>query len=287
MLVIFRWIRNQAHFLLFILLLLSSVTQIFRYHIYQHSIYFGQALGAQRQLDAWKSDIKSYFNLKNVNQQLIAENTLLKQQLNWNLTFNSPRRDSTYRDTNTGNFVKYEYIQARVIRNSVQEQNNFIILDRGFKDGIKRHMSVVSPMGIVGVVVESAEHYSLVMSVLNSKFEITPYFYDLKTSQGVISWNGEDPTVVDLEEVNRFVNVRNGMKLFTSNYSLLFPAGIPIGTIVSSNSNLKSNFHRIKVKLATDFGQLDVVSVIKNTYQKELDVLNQAIPSSNTEDKND
>jgi rod shape-determining protein MreC len=287
MLVIFRWIRNQAHFLLFILLLLSSVTQIFRYHIYQHSIYFGQALGAQRQLDAWKSDIKSYFNLKNVNQQLIAENTLLKQQLNWNLTFNSPRRDSTYRDTNTGNFVKYEYIQARVIRNSVREQNNFIILDRGFKDGIKRHMSVVSPMGIVGVVVESAEHYSLVMSVLNSKFEITPYFYDLKTSQGVISWNGEDPTVVDLEEVNRFVNVRNGMKLFTSNYSLLFPAGIPIGTIVSSNSNLKSNFHRIKVKLATDFGQLDVVSVIKNTYQKELDVLNQAIPSSNTEDKND
>lgn len=287
MLVIFRWIRNQAHPLLFVLLLFSAVTQIVRYHFYQHSIYFGQALGAHRQLDAWKSDIKSYFNLKNVNQQLIAENTLLKQQLNWNLTFNSPKRDSAYRDTNTGNFVKYEYIQARVIRNSVQEQNNFIILDRGFKDGIKRHMSVVSPMGIVGVVVESAEHYSMVMSVLNSKFEITPYFYDLKTSQGVISWNGEDPTLVDLEEVNRFVKVKNGMKLFTSNYSLLFPAGIPIGTIVSSNSNLKSNFHRIKVKLATDFGQLDVVSVVKNTHQKELDVLNQAIPSSNTEENND
>ncbi len=287
MLVIFRWIRNQAHSLLFVLLLFSAVTQIVRYHFYQHSIYFGQALGAHRQLDAWKSDIKSYFNLKNVNQQLIAENTLLKQQLNWNLTFNSPKRDSAYRDTNTGNFVKYEYIQARVIRNSVQEQNNFIILDRGFKDGIKRHMSVVSPMGIVGVVVGSAEHYSLVMSVLNSKFEITPYFYDLKTSQGVISWNGEDPTLVDLEEVNRFVKVKNGMKLFTSNYSLLFPAGIPIGTIVSSNSNLKSNFHRIKVKLATDFGQLDVVSVVKNTHQKELDVLNQAIPSSNTEENND
>jgi rod shape-determining protein MreC len=148
-------------------------------------------------------------------------------------------------------------------------------------------MSVVSPMGIVGVVVESAEHYSLVMSVLNSKFEITPYFFDLKTSQGVISWNGEDPTVVDLEEVNRFVKVKNGMKLFTSNYSLLFPAGIPIGTIVSSSSNLKSNFHRIKVKLATDFGQLDVVTVIKNIHQKELDVLNNTIPQNNEEDNHD
>ena len=287
MLVIFRWIRNQAHPLLFALLLLSAVTQIFRYHFYQHSIYFGQALGAHRQLDQWKSDVKSYFNLREVNQQLIAENTLLKRQLNWNLTFNSPKRDSSYTDDKTGNLVKYEYIQARVIRNSVQNQNNFIILDRGFKDGIKRHMSVVSPMGIVGVVVESAEHYSLVMSVLNSKFEITPYFYDLKTSQGVISWNGEDPTVVDLEEVNRFVKVKNGMKLFTSNYSLLFPAGIPIGTIVSSSSNLKSNFHRIKVKLATDFGQLDVVTVIKNIHQKELDVLNNAIPANNEDNNND
>jgi rod shape-determining protein MreC len=136
----------------------------------------------------------------------------------------------------------------------------------------------------VGVVVESAEHYSLVMSVLNSKFEITPYIFDLKTSQGVISWNGEDPTMVDLEEVNRFVKVKTGMKLFTSNYSLLFPAGIPIGTIVKSSSNLKSNFHRITVKLATDFGQLDVVTVIKNIHQKELDVLNQAIPADKEED---
>jgi rod shape-determining protein MreC len=286
MLVIFRWIRNQAHPLLFVLLLLSAVTQIFRYHFYQHSIYFGQALGAHRQLDQWKADVKSYFNLREVNNQLVQENTLLKQQLNWNLTFSSPRRDSSYQDDKTGNLVKYEYIQARVIRNSVQDQNNFIILDRGFKDGIKRHMSVVSPMGIVGVVVESAEHYSLVMSVLNSKFEITPYFYDLKTSQGVISWNGEDPTTVDLEEVNRFVKVKTGMKLYTSNYSLLFPAGIPIGTIVYSNSNLKSNFHRIKVKLATDFGQLDVVTVVKNIHQKELDVLNQAI-SANPENQTD
>ena len=117
MLVIFRWIRNQAHPLLFVLLLVSAVTQIFRYHFYQHSIYFGQALGAHRQIDQWKSDVKSYFNLRQVNQQLIGENTLLKQQLNWNLTYNSPKRDSAYQDDKTGNFVKYEYIQARVIRN--------------------------------------------------------------------------------------------------------------------------------------------------------------------------
>jgi hypothetical protein len=36
--------------------------------------------------------------------------------------------------------------------------------------------------------------------------------------------------------------------------------------------------------LATDFGQLDVVTVIKNIHQKELDVLNQAIPADKKDD---
>ena len=279
MLVIFRWIRNQAYPLLYVLLLLSAVTQIFRYHFYQHSIYFGHALGIHRSIDVWRSGITSYFKLRTTNEQLVKENGLLRNQLNWNLTSNSPKGASTYKDTFTNTLIKYEYIPARVIRNSVNEQNNFIVLDRGYKDGIKKHMSVICPMGIVGVVVEYAAHYSLVMSVLNSKFEITPYFYNLKISQGVISWDGEDPNYVELEEVNRFVKLKNGMKLYTSNYSLLFPAGIPIGTIAKSESNLKSNFYSIKVKLATDFSQLDVVTVIKNIHQNELDVLNEIIPT--------
>jgi rod shape-determining protein MreC len=254
------------------------VTQIFRYHFYQQSIYFSHALGVHRKLDEWRSDVTGYFMLKTTNEQLVNENNLLRNQLNWNLTSNSPKGSSNYTDTFTNTLIKYEYIPARVIRNSVNEQNNFIILDRGYKDGIKKHMSVICPMGIVGVVVESAAHYSLVMSVLNSKFEITPYFYNLKISQGVISWNGDDPSYVDLEEVNRFVKLKEGMKLYTSNYSLLFPAGIPIGTIEKTESNLKSNFYKIKVKLATDFSQLDVVTVVKNIHQDELDLLNNIIP---------
>ena len=64
-------------------------------------------------------------------------------------------------------------------------------------------------------------------------------------------------------------------------------AGIPIGSIESTSSNLKSNFHKIKVKLATDFSQLDVVSVVRNIHQKELDVLNQITPTDNSESNSD
>ncbi len=278
MLVIFRWIRNQAYPLLFALLFLSAWSQILRFHLYQQSIYFNQYLGFYRQIDSWKSDITQYFDLEEKNQKLINENQLLKDQLNWNLTDYSPKRDISYLDSITNSIVKYHYIKARVIRSSVNEQNNFIILDQGYENGVKQHMSVVSPMGIVGIVLESTAHYSLVMSVLNSKFEITPYFKELQSSHGVINWNGEDSRYVELEEVNRFVKVKNGMQLFTSNYSLIFPAGIPIGTIVKSSSNLKANFFTIKVKLATDFSKIDWVSVVKNNQQEEIDKLDNAIP---------
>ena len=284
MLVIFRWIRNQAYPLLFALLFLSAWSQILRFHLYQQSIYFNQSLGFYRQIDSWKSDITQYFGLREKNQELVYENQLLKDQLNWNLTDYSPKRNDSYLDSITNTIVKYEYIKARVIRNSVGEQNNFIVLDQGYENGVKQHMSVVSPMGIIGIVVESTAHYSLVMSVLNSKFEITPYFKELKASHGVINWNGEDPRYVELEEVNRFVKVKNGMKLFTSNYSLIFPAGIPIGTIVKSSSNLKANFFTIKVKLATDFSKIDMVSVVKNIQQEEIDQLDNSIPTKDDRD---
>lgn len=284
MLVIFRWIRNQAYPLLFALLFLSAWSQILRFHLYQQSIYFNQSLGFYRQIDSWKSDITQYFGLQEKNQELIHENQLLKDQLNWNLTDYSPKRNNSYLDSITNTIVKYEYIKARVIRSSVGEQNNFIVLDQGYENGVKQHMSVVSPMGIIGIVVESTAHYSLVMSVLNSKFEITPYFKELKASHGVINWNGEDPRYVELEEVNRFVKVKNGMQLFTSNYSLIFPAGIPIGTIVKSSSNLKANFFTIKVKLATDFSKIDMVSVVKNIQQEEIDQLDNTIPTKDDRD---
>lgn len=284
MLVIFRWIRNQAYPLLFALLFLSAWSQILRFHLYQQSIYFNQSLGFYRQIDSWKSDITQYFGLQEKNQELIYENQLLKDQLNWNLTDYSPKRNNSYLDSITNTIVKYEYIKARVIRSSVGEQNNFIVLDQGYENGVKQHMSVVSPMGIIGIVVESTAHYSLVMSVLNSKFEITPYFKELKASHGVINWNGEDPRYVELEEVNRFVKVKNGMQLFTSNYSLIFPAGIPIGTIVKSSSNLKANFFTIKVKLATDFSKIDMVSVVKNIQQEEIDQLDNTIPTKDDRD---
>jgi len=270
MVVIFRWIRNRAYPLLFVILLISSLLQIVQYNLYQRSVFFNQTLGFYREIDKQQSDIAAYFNLKTTNESLLKENQLLREQMGWNLQSLGRFSDSQYIDTNTHSLVRFEQIGARVIRNTTNRRNNFIIIDKGRLHGIGKNMAVIGPSGIVGIVFESKDHYSLVLSVLNSKFEITPYIREITLNQGVLNWDGNNPRFADLLEVNRFEKVKKGMKLYTSNYSLIFPAGVAVGTISEIKTSLTSNFHEIKIQLSTDFTRLDAVTVVKLKNQEEI-----------------
>lgn len=277
MIVIFRWIRNQAYPLLFILLFLSSFIQVIQFNIYQNSVFFNQTLGFHRQIDAYKSSITGYFNLKFENEKLVEENKLLKQQVQWNLQSLTIKGDTQFIDTLTQTRLRYSYINANVIRSTTNKRNNFIVLDKGTEAGITENMAVIGPSGIVGIVFKASKNFALVLSVLNSKFEITPYLRDITLNQGVLNWNGNNPKYADLNEVNRFEKVKKGMKLYTSNYSLIFPAGIPIGEIDEINTSLKSNFHEISVKLSTDFTRLNHVYVVKVIHQEQLQKLDELV----------
>ncbi|MFN5888909.1 MAG: rod shape-determining protein MreC [Bacteroidota bacterium] len=277
MIVIFRWIRNRAYPLLFVVLLISSLLQIVQYNLYQRSVFFNQTLGFYRKIDKEKSDITAYFDLKQQNEALLLENQLLRNQLSWNLQSTGVFNEVQINDSNTKSFVRFEQISAQVVKNSTNRRNNFIIIDKGKKHGISKNMAVVGPNGIVGIIFESKDNYSLVLSVLNSKFELTPYIREITLNQGVISWDGSNPRFIDLLEVNRFEKVKKGMKLFTSNYSLIFPAGIPIGTINDVKTSLTSNFHEITIQLSTDFTRLNQVTVIKLKEQLELEQIQQTI----------
>jgi rod shape-determining protein MreC len=58
---------------------------------------------------------------------------------------------------------------------------------------------------------------------------------------------------------------------------LIFPAGIPIGTINDVKTSLTSNFHEITIQLSTDFTRLNQVTVIKLKEQLELEQIQQTI----------
>ena len=84
----------------------------------------------------------------------------------------------------------YKIFKAHVIRNSLNQADNYITLDKGSSAGIRPEMGVIDGNGVVGIVYKTSPSYSLVISVLNSKSSISckiigsEYFGYLKWEYG-------------------------------------------------------------------------------------------------------
>ena len=277
--VIIRWIRNNAYPLTAIFLFAFSFNLVLRYQLYQHSFYFNQSVSFFRSIDQSRTNLTEYLSLRQENLYLKEENSQLRQRLKDNYLPSFSQFDSTFTDTSNTSAYKqiYSYFPAEVIRNSINKRDNFFFINQGTNQGIEVGMAVLSPKGVAGVVITTSNNFSRVMSVLNSKFEITPFIPELRLRQGVVKWEGNDARYGYLKEVNRTEDVKKGQILLSSNYSNIFPPGIPVAKVVEAQKALQQQYQRIKIHYATDFSRLHYVYCVKNNTQKELDKLNSNI----------
>ena len=90
-------------------------------------------------LSKTSSQIKYFFSLRDVNRELEKENQRLLSSLE------SFRNAGTSADTSEAQYI---YIPARIVANSTNIKQNFIIIDKGSRDGVKEDMGVISPQGV-------------------------------------------------------------------------------------------------------------------------------------------
>jgi rod shape-determining protein MreC len=270
MVFLLRLIKKNLFIITYFALLFFSLSQIFRFNIYQKSYFFNTSNSFFNTFSRAKSAVNQYFILKYTNETLAEENRKLREQL----ASSHLSGDKTEHIKNDSLGKKmYSYLNAQVIQAGTSMQNNFITIDKGFVDGIKKDMAVIGPSGIAGIVVDVTENFSLVLSVLNSQFKATPMIPAIGFRDGWISWNGKDPQYIQLSGVSRFEKVKPGMEVLTSNYSVKFPAGIPIGKIARIHNTGKSSFYEIDITPSTDFRRLSQVYVVNNRFLTEQDSL--------------
>jgi len=218
------------------------------------------------------SDFTDYLDLKEVNRELAEENQRLRERqlISYQKVFgpNFLIRDTLYQK-------KYLYTKGRVVNNSVNKQNNFLTLNIGKRNGIERGMGVLGPSGVVGVVTQSSEHYSTVLSLLHreakvgSKLKDSEYF-------GSLQWDGQDYRQGVLKDIPNHVVIGIGDTIVSSGYSSIFPAEIALATIAEFNEVPGENFYKIKVDFTTNFKNLSYVYVIKNLHRAEFEALEEA-----------
>lgn len=223
------------------------------------------------------SSISNYSKLKEINREvslqniaLLEENTRLKEQIGGMLS-------GKVADSLTAIYTKahphFEYNWAKVIKNTINTQHNFVIINKGSKDGIMEDMGVITPTGVVGIVRAVGRHNAYIHSFLNSKQQVSAKI-GRGTTFGQLSWDGTDIRYANLNEIPQHVDANPGDTIYTSGYSSFFPPDIPLG--IAESSKIVNGMHRsVRVRLLQDFSKLENVIAVRNNYHREIDSLSQ------------
>ena len=257
-----NFLFRYNHCIVFVLLQGVSFLLLFSFNNYQHSRFFTSANAFVGKIYEATRAVTGYFDLQRQNEVLMERNIWLEQQL-----LLADKRLKEMEEANTISWpaetttTMFQSYKAGVIKNSLNRADNYITLNQGSLAGIKPDMGVIGPNGVVGIVYKTSPHYSLVISLLSSKSNLSckiagnEYF-------GFLQWEGGDSRYAYLKDLPRHAEFAIGDTIVTSGFSTVFPQGMMVGVIEEANDTNDGLSFLLKIKLATDFGKLRNVHVL-------------------------
>ena len=255
----------------FVFLLLEAGAIVF---ISQNSNYQGSKLVSAGNAVAGRCygvvhSVGDYFGLRRENEMLAAENARLRAELESSY-MRYDRRQFVHNDTVYRQ--RYSYTEAQVVKNSWSQQNNYIMINKGRIHGIVPDMAVISPQGIVGVVVNVTANFATVMPVLHANSRNSVKLTRTSTN-GSLVWEGGDFRYATVVDIPTTYKLYKNDTIVTSGMANDFPEGVMVGFVESLSSAQGSGFYNVKVRLATEFNKLDHVYIIDNHFKAEQDSL--------------
>ncbi len=199
----------------------------------------------------------SLFTLKNENERLMRVNTdLLSRVLILETASVDERNQSKILADTTSSASGY--IMARVVDRKFSDRENMLVIDAGWRKGIKKEMTVLVPEGLVGRVIAVSENYARVMPVIHPDFKVI-VVADSCGSMGILTWSGGREFIAQLEHIPISSRLKLNERLVTSDFSTFSIRGVPVGRVVRIKPD--NLFYDVDVRLAVDFSTLTQVLV--------------------------
>lgn len=268
-----NFILKNIYWLLFSLLALFSFYLLIHSNEFQRSKYLSVFQEIAGKVYLVSNSVESYMNLKTINSDLIQRIAVLEQEVKdykkeveilseQVFPMDVHKYESVYSNT-------FSFIPAQVVNNQISRMgNNYITLNKGTLAGLKEDMGVLSPNGIVGVVISVSTHFSKVIPILNPNYQPS---CKIKGSDyfGTLSWDGKDSRYISLKELPQHADFNIGDTIVTSGFSTIFPEGVLVGTVEDTFKKKGENYNSLKVKLFTNFSALSEVLVVVNALKDE------------------
>lgn len=281
---IIDFFTQKYAFLLFIALEIFCVNLIVQNNNYQRASVLNTTNTVSGNLLEKANNITYYFHLRQTNDSLVQENARLMAQLAMvhNELFGLEEPDfcedsekalqkTVLLDSLLSRRQQkplYYFIGGQVINKSTLKLDNTITINKGTKDGVRQEMGVLSKEGVVGVVKEASENFALIIPIINKSLRVGTKLQ----SNGLIGslrWDLKSPAYAVVDDIPKHEHITVGDTVLTSGYSSFFPPNIMVGVVEGWVLAEGSNFYKVKVKLATNFNELEYVYVIDDKRRPE------------------
>ena len=265
MLRLLNFLYNNRAFFTFLIVEVFCAWLIVENSQYQNTRFFNSSNRIAANIMGFAQSSREYFSLQKINQELSDENAQLRAVLE-RLNHTEDGLTQVAADS----LVRYDFVSAKVINNSVAQFKNHITINRGLDAGLEPGMAVISVAGAVGKVKSVSDHFAVLISILNIDEQVSSVL-KRTGNLGTAQWDGTDPRMVNLLYVPRHVKPEIGDSVVTSGYNAVFPEGVLIGIVKEFKLNKEALFYDIRVELAQDFGRLSFVKVVKSKLKSEID----------------
>jgi rod shape-determining protein MreC len=156
---------------------------------------------------------------------------------------------------------------AQVIGSSGSEASRVVYIDKGYKDGIRADMAVITADGIVGKVLHADNAHVSQVLLIDDQTSGVGALLDKTRLQGIL--RGTPSGEIVLEKVMSDEAVPAGEQVLTSGGDSIFPKGLLIGRVtkVKPGSELFLNIH---VRPAADLAKLEEVLVVTKIDERQI-----------------
>ena len=218
----------------------------------------------------WTYDLKDYLTLRKQNQMLAQENYNLSLMLAnlQKVTADSGAASELPEDGIAGG---YRYTPATIEKISNNSQHNYIIINKGANDGIIKGSGIITGKGAIGIIDGVSDHYAYARSFKNFGMNISARLGKTGAA-GPLVWDGKSNNGAILKEIPLHMVLSPADTVYTSGYSSIFPADIPLGTTGESRI-VNGATYEIQVTLFEDYSALRYVTVVENSNKDEIKLL--------------
>ena len=262
-------IQKYRNFLFFLFLEFFSLFFLFSYrNSYHHYNYLSSSNSITSSLYNLQYNMFSYFSLREINNDLLKENSILKNQLlNKDLVVGRKfikSKDTIYQK----NFL---FKEVKVINSQFKHYENFLILNAGKKNGVRDKMGLIGTKGILGIVKNVTDNYATIRPLINPNFGLK-VLHKKTNSWGDLIWVPEENNYQNIfvKNIPIYTKVKLGDYFITSGAEGLFPGGIKIGKVIEIKENIEQQTLDIKLENEEDFSRTKIGFIVFNKTAEEI-----------------